>query len=158
MSFFISSKNVPLGYVAPSFPSLFWPLGPKHKQFELSYLYYSHDIWVFTVYWGIIFFVIAYALVGAGLATNIIVRRSRKENLAAKANRRFSIKPILVLTLYLLMGVTQGFVSGAIIGLVLLIIYRAGLLTMSTWIPFCWGLAMILYHICSSYSTSLLLI
>lgn len=154
MAVFISSINVPLGYVTPGFPGLYWALSGAPAK----YLYYPSDIWRFTVFWVIIFFVAAYTLVGCGLAANMVLRRSRLPALAKRVTLFSRLKPFLIAVSYIIMGLAQGFIIGAIIGVVLSVIYRAGSLTMNVWVPFCWGLAAILYHICSSYSTSLLLI
>lgn len=41
--------TVPLAYTTPGFPSLYWPFPVGGTQ--ISYLYYGHDIWKFTLYW-----------------------------------------------------------------------------------------------------------
>lgn len=64
----------------------------------------------------------------------------------------------MILFSYIIAGLFKGFALGAVIGLLLSAIYRAGSLTMSTWIPFSWGVAQILYDICSSYLTSLIIL
>lgn len=100
----------------------------------------------------------AYALVGCGSAANMAYQRSRVTPPAPSRGFFSDFKPLFVAISYVVFGAVQGFIVGAIIGVILSVIYRAGSLTMNTWVPFCWGLASILYHICSSYSTSLLLI
>ena len=150
--FFVSRQNVPLGYTVPGFPALYWPVGATHPDYETAVLYYSHDMWAFTVYWTMIFFLIAYLLAGVASATNLLIQRARGSRHVGKC------LSALVLAVYCFLGPAQGFVTGAVVGLVLLAIYRAGYLAMPTWIPFSWGLALVVYHICSSYSTSLLLI
>lgn len=155
MKFFVLSQNVPLGYTTPKFPALYWPIALGNAN--LAYLYYTKDIWSFTVYWSVIAFVIAYTLVGLGSAVNMVLRRFRKFSLAARPSL-FDIKPLYVFAVYVLLGVVHGVAAGTITGAVLLLLYTAGSLAMTTWIPFSWGMAMILYHICASYSTSLLLI
>ena len=42
---------VPENYTAPPFPSLSWPFDPKDSN---AYLYYSSDIWRYTLYWTLI--------------------------------------------------------------------------------------------------------
>ena len=48
------SNTAPLGYVTPSFPSLYWPFPVKGDQ--AKYLYHAADIWKFTVIWTLIFY------------------------------------------------------------------------------------------------------
>ncbi|OBA19175.1 hypothetical protein METBIDRAFT_46439 [Metschnikowia bicuspidata var. bicuspidata NRRL YB-4993] len=151
---FISSLNVPLGYETPLFPGLYWALSGAPAK----YLYYPHDIWVFTIYWALIFFLAAYIIVGCGCAASMALRRSRMPKLVVRTGVFAGLEPLLVAALYALMGAVQGAIAGTIIGVILAILYRAGSLTMNVWVPFCWGLAAILYHISSSYSTSLLLL
>lgn len=158
MKYFISSQNVPLGYTTPKFPSLYWPTGPRRAKFQSSYLYYSKDIWTFTVYWSIIFFSLAYTIVAVGSASNMIIQRLRLNEKLRNGSPKLGFKPILVAVGFVFLGLAQGLISGAVVGLVLLALYRAGSLSMTTWTPMSWGVATILYHICSSYSTSLLLI
>lgn len=157
MRIFVSSQNYPIGYITPQFPSIYWPLGPLKQKYEKLFLYYSGDIWRFTVYWSIIFFAAFYSLVGVWACFNIVFKGLRLRRIT-NGKRPFGRRALSVVLLYVLSGVAQGFLTGAIVGLMLQAIYRAGALTMSTWIPFCWGFGLILYHICSSYSISLMLI
>lgn len=157
MKIFVSSLDVPIGYVTPKFPAIFWPLGITLPRYNELFLYYSVDIWKFTVYWVIIFFSGAYFLVGVAAFASMNLRAYRERKIVASKKKAVVVQLVIVAALYLLAGVAQGFMLGAIIGLLLAAIYRAGALAMSTWIPFSWGMALILYHICSSYSTSLLL-
>lgn len=158
MKIFVSSLDVPIGYFTPGFPSLYWPLGATKPEYNELFLYYSIDIWKFTVYWVIIFFSGAYLLVGIASFASMNLRAYRERQIVPSKKKAFVVRLIFVAFLYLVSGTAQGFMVGAIIGLLLAAIYRAGTLAMSTWIPFTWGMALILYHICSSYSTSLLLI
>lgn len=157
MRIFVSSLDVPIGYSTPVFPSLFWPLGPLRHRFNQLYLYYSFDIWKFTVYWAMIFFASSYLVAGLTACANMNLKRRREFAVIPQMNRAISARLIFIVVAYLAVGTTRGFLSGAIVGLLLQAIYRAGALSMSTWIPFCWGCAQILYHISSSYSTSSLL-
>lgn len=50
-----SMVSAPVGYQRPSFPSLYWPVGPKAKEFDEADLYHFKDIWLFTTAWSIIF-------------------------------------------------------------------------------------------------------
>jgi len=40
---------IPANYTTPSFPSLYWPISPSPD--EPQFLYYSNDIWHFTLLW-----------------------------------------------------------------------------------------------------------
>lgn len=153
MKVFVSVQSIPIGYTTPAFPSLFWPLGATKPSYEQLFLYFSFDVWRFTVFWSMIFFASLYGVVGVVAGANMLQKRYRVHHIISMEST-FSWTPFLVSGLYMVMGVAQGFFSGAIVGLILLAIYRAGDLTMSTWIPFCWGMALILFHICLSYSTS----
>lgn len=50
------SNPAPLDYAAPPFPSLYWPY--KAKPGVANYLYYSRDIWRFTLLWTLIIFAV----------------------------------------------------------------------------------------------------
>lgn len=152
MKIFISSLSIPIGYQTPRFPSLHLP-NIKHNEFLRSYLYYSTDIWHFTVLWCIIWWGIVYCV--AGSLALVSMNRSRKAHGQSITSRRNISNCICILVTYLGMGGAQGFIVGAVVGVVLLAIYKAGSLSMSTWIPFCWGVALILYDIAASYLTSL---
>lgn len=156
MKVFVSSQNTPIGYTTPPFPSIYWPLGSSQLLFDSLFLYYATDIWRFTVLWSVIFFTGVYTLVGISACFNVAFKGYRFGKVTS-AKRSYMLRSIMIALLYVLSGAAQGFLAGAIVGLMLQAIYRAGALTMSTWIPFCWGFALIMYHICSSYSTSLML-
>lgn len=156
MKVFVSSQNYPIGYTTPTFPSIYWPLGSRRSKFDLLFLYFATDIWRFTVLWSVIFFTAVYTLVGVSACFNVAFKGYRFGKVT-NAKRSYILRSIIIAVLYILSGAAQGFLTGALVGLVLQAIYRAGALTMSTWIPFCWGVALIMYHICSSYSTSLML-
>lgn len=151
MRLFISSLNVPIGYSTPEFPSLFWPLGPSQQAYQNSFLYYSWDIWKFTVFWSLILFGALYIIVGTIAAISNILNKFR---------HKLPIGPIelftclFILGFYIIVGLFKGFCSGAIIGLIISAIYEAGSLTMSTWIPLTWAIIGILYDIALSYLTS----
>ncbi|WPK24346.1 hypothetical protein PUMCH_001616 [Australozyma saopauloensis] len=154
MYFFVSSQNLPMGYEAPPFPSLFWPAGAFTSRFQSAYLYYSSDMWTFTVWWSMIFFGSAYFMAGVWSGLTMFVQSYRQVRVGAR-KRTLGWRPFFIVPTYFVIGSIQGLLSGALVGLILMLIYKAGSLAMSTWIPFCWGMASILYHICSSYSTSL---
>ncbi|CAG85558.2 DEHA2B13838p [Debaryomyces hansenii CBS767] len=153
MKIFVSSQNVPIGYTVPPFPSLYWPLGPTSSDFQSSYLYYSFDIWKFTVFWSLILFGGFYLTAGL-LAVFNQISNNYRHKISNPISKGTILGCIVLVSMYLLLGLAQGFICGAIIGLLLSAIYKAGSLNMSTWIPFCWGIAEILFNVCCSYSTS----
>ena len=58
---------VPLEYNTPPFPSLYWPI--RAPPGAAQYLYYTTDIWRFTLYWTLITFCLVHSAVAtwAGL-------------------------------------------------------------------------------------------
>lgn len=50
----MANNRVPINYEVPSFPSLYDPLPVHHQQ--AYYLYYTEDIWRFTLFWTLIFY------------------------------------------------------------------------------------------------------
>ncbi|KAJ5498528.1 Transmembrane [Penicillium expansum] len=50
----MANNRVPINYEVPSFPSLYSPLPATHQQ--AYYLYYTKDIWRFTLFWTLIFY------------------------------------------------------------------------------------------------------
>lgn len=152
MAIFISSTNVPIGYIVPSFPSLFWPIGPSRSSYLNSFLYYSWDIWRFTVFWSLLLSGSLYGIVGLMAAASSFMNKYR-HNLEFGASGLATC--IFIIILYVFAGLLKGFIGGTIIGIILAAIYQAGSLTMSTWIPFTWAVAQVLYDIISSYLTSL---
>lgn len=87
-------NNTPLGYVTPKFPSLYWPI--NNDKFNVSYLYYTKDIWKFTLYWSLILFCAVYGASG----------------LIAGYSHRTPTGRLWIIALYLLIGGIQGFLSG----------------------------------------------
>lgn len=174
MKIFVSSLNVPIGYTTPSFPSLYWPLGPNRPKYQQLYLYYSIDIWKFTLFWFVILWGAIYCIVGLMAALNLSLNHYRLNNFRNNEQPlppkpRDSRHPIpyahwkivnniFILLVYTLVGVCQGFIGGAVVGLILQSIYKAGSLSMSCWIPLCWAIALVLYDICSSYKVSSLIL
>lgn len=128
--------TVPIGYVVPDFPSLHWPVGSTKPHYEISNLYYTYDIWRFTVIWTLIFFMGFHiiAALWAGLA---------KRNVRAA---------LVIFAVYVVIGGIEAVVSGSIVGLILTGVYRAGLCSISTWIPMCWAVVQILWMVFTSYS------
>lgn len=160
MKVFISSLNVPIGYTSPPFPSLFWPIGPQGISFQALFLYYSWDMWKFMVFWSLIMFGGLYFITGTIAASSQLRNKYRKrdkivnENYYQFINRMPLMEAIIIVLLYTLIGCFQGFAGGAIVGLLILSIYNAGDLTMSTWIPFVYALAQVMFNVCSSYLLS----
>lgn len=98
----MTADNIPVGYVRPEFPSLFWPLGATSQSYHSSYLYYTKDIWAFTVIWTVILFSGFYGAAGAILCFN---------------NSRRSVSVGLSYILgYALVGGAQGFCTGSVCG------------------------------------------
>ncbi|CAN3371579.1 hypothetical protein DIURU_004019 [Diutina rugosa] len=155
MKVFVSSQNVPIGYTTPKFPSLYWPVGRDNSHYQVSFLYYRIDIWKFTVFWGLILSGGLYCSAGVVASAASLFNKSRQRS---KVSVWMLLEALLVVSLYAFVGLFKGFVSGAIIGLIVGAIYRAGELSMSTWIPFCWSVAIILFDVCSSYSTSAIIL
>ncbi|EGW31651.1 uncharacterized protein SPAPADRAFT_141055 [Spathaspora passalidarum NRRL Y-27907] len=151
MRLFISSLNIPIGYSTPSFPSLFWPLGPTRSAYQVALLYYTIDIWKFTVWWTLILFGGLYTIVGIIAAASSLLNKSRHNLNIGGVEIMMSFS---IVFFYLIIGLTRGFCSGAVVGIVVAAIYNAGSLTMSTWIPMTWAIAQVLYDIASSYSTT----
>jgi len=89
----------PLDYVVPAFPSLYWPFPVYGNQ--SYYLYGTLDIWKFTLFWTLIFF-LAIHLAAAGYATLI-------------QWRNWKIMGFVVLG-YVLFGGLEGFLGGSVVG------------------------------------------
>jgi hypothetical protein len=169
-----STTQVPHGYVTPSWPSLYWPIRPAPDA--PKYLYYTSDIWRFTLYWTLLS-VGAVHVVAAGLAVLMQLRsavarahsRSRKAAAAAAAGgggagwsssagvQGSSVKQTLgwvwlVPVVYCVVGGIEAILAGSVEGLVLGTVYSAGYYRMSTWTPFIWGLINVLILILASFS------
>ncbi|ONH67299.1 hypothetical protein BON22_3006 [Cyberlindnera fabianii] len=104
-------------------------------MYTVSYLYYTYDVWRFTVFWSLIFFIGFYAAVGIW---------------ASFIHRKFS-KGLMMVVFYVILGGVQALISGTVLGLVIAAIYKAGLFSMSTWIPMCCGMIQILLNLVTSY-------
>lgn len=99
-------------------------------------LYYLGDIWRFTFYWTLIFFLSFHGC--AALWASLM-------------HRKF-VGGFWILTTYFLVAGAQAAISGSLVGLMLGAVYRAGLFGMTTWIPLAWGAVQILYMVIRSYS------
>lgn len=150
MAIFVSSRSIPIGYSTPEFPSIFWPIGATRPSYLKSFLYYSWDIWRFTVFWSLLLSGGLYFCVGVLSCCSSILNSHRHNTL--HSFKAFTC--VFILVFYVFTGLLKGFIGGAIIGVILAAIYQAGNLTMSCWIPLTWAIAQILYDIASSYLIS----
>lgn len=80
---------IPEGYTTPSFPSLYWLIGPK-KVVNPRYLYRLQDVWRFTLFWMIIIFEAAH-LAAAAYAVAIIWWGGRKQRSGLGMGRTKSV-------------------------------------------------------------------
>lgn len=154
MKVFVSSQNVPIGYTTPKFPLLYWPVGKDNGLYQVSLLYYRYDIWEYLVLWGLIMSGGLYACAGIIAVAALTTKRYRQTTFT----RFYWLEAATILFVYCATGLFRGFVAMAVIGLILGAIYGAGELSMSTWIPFCWSVATILFDVCNAYSTSAVLL
>ncbi|KAK7205344.1 hypothetical protein BZA70DRAFT_277880 [Myxozyma melibiosi] len=99
------------------------------------YLYYRQDIWKFTCLWTIIIYEAVHFVAGSWVVL---------------MNRR--LKSLVILAIYMFIGGVGAVISGSIVGAILGLIYSAGSLQMSTWIPFVWAVVQVLTLIMTSYS------
>lgn len=97
----MANNRVPINYHTPSFPSLYDPLPIHNKQ--AYYLYYTTDIWSFTLYWTLLFYGVTHLTV-AGCA--ILTHR-----------RNWSVIWLVPL-LYIVVAGLQALMAGSIVGLV----------------------------------------
>jgi len=144
-----SSLTPPPGYVVPKFPSLYNPTlelaaarSTDGTVPETAYLYYSIDIYRFTLYWTLILYASTFALCGTWA---LVVRMMSKR----RAPRLF----IFVVVAFMLIGTFFAVLGSAIIGYVLAAVYSVGFFSMSTWVPFLWAVIQTLVAVMGSYST-----
>ncbi|KAF6224976.1 hypothetical protein HO133_010171 [Letharia lupina] len=138
---------VPENYKTPSFPSLYWLVGPDNLV-QPRFLYHVHDIWRFTLFWTTIIFEAVHLLVGT-YAVVIVwwggrnkLKEDGKENgggKEVKRGREESLKNIKVLwvvpVVYGIVAGVEALLAGSVVGLILGAVYNAGGFRMSTWIP-----------------------
>ncbi|KAJ5151114.1 uncharacterized protein N7482_010366 [Penicillium canariense] len=130
----MSNKRVPINYQVPQFPGLYDPLPGDHKQ--AYYLYYTTDIWRFTLYWTLIFYGATHLTVaGWAVLTHF---------------RNWSVIWLVPL-LYSVVAGLEGLLAGSIVGLVLGAVYEAGNFRMSTWLPMVWGGLNVMILILTSF-------
>lgn len=128
--------RAPIGYVTPKFPALFWPTS---SSFDHAYLYHTRDIWLFTALWGMILSIGVYLIASLWI---LITHFPRKHN------RR---RVVAISLAYVSWGALNGFISGSLIGLLIAALYNASQFRLTPWIPFVWGLIIVIYTILSSY-------
>jgi hypothetical protein len=59
---------------------------------------------------------------------------------------------LIIMFLYIGIAGIEAIVSGTIVGLIITGVYRAGLCSVSTWIPLVWAVVQILWMVFTSYS------
>ncbi|OAX82317.1 hypothetical protein ACJ72_03328 [Emergomyces africanus] len=126
---------IPLDYKTPSFPSLYVDLGFYHDG--ARYLYYTGDVWRFTLFWTLLFYIGAH--LSAALWAVVMQWRSWKIVWTV---------PVI----YILIAGLEGLLAGSITGLILGAVYEAGNYKMTTWIPFSWAAINTLVLILSSFA------
>jgi len=131
--------TAPLDYATPPFPSLYWPY--KAKPGVPNYLYYTHDIWRYTLLWTLIIFALVHLIVAA-FAVSIQVGKGKQ------AWQYIWMIPLV----YALVAGVEALLAGSIVGLILGAVYNAGYFRMSTWIPLVWSLINVLVLIVSSFT------
>ncbi|CCH60249.1 hypothetical protein TBLA_0C04520 [Henningerozyma blattae CBS 6284] len=136
MKSFITNNDIPVGYVTPPFPSLYWPI--NNQKYNTSFLYDTTDIWKFSIYWCVILNECFYGVTGT----------------IAGVSHRGKIGCIWIIFIYLFCGAVQGMVAGTIMGYMISAIYTSGLFEMSTWIPFCCAVVQILFDVVQSFPIS----
>ncbi|KAL4764951.1 uncharacterized protein BDW70DRAFT_95175 [Aspergillus foveolatus] len=130
----MANNRVPINYVTPPFPSLYDPFpGRDNVAF---YLYHTKDIWRFTLYWTLIFYIACHLAVAA--CSLVMQGRNWKICLGI---------PII----YAVIGGIEAVVAGSIVGGMLGSVYEAGNFRMSTWIPIVWAGVNIMVVILSSF-------
>ncbi|WEJ93594.1 hypothetical protein PSN45_001062 [Yamadazyma tenuis] len=143
MKIFISSLNVPIGYTTPDFPSIYWPLGEHRPEFSQSMLYYGRDVWRFTIQWYIILFCGVYSVTGLYMFVNYCVANYHSKT----PSKYFVFRGVLIFVSYAFTSTMMAVISGSVVGLLTSAIYKAGSMTMSTWIPFTWAVLGVMYDI-----------
>ncbi|OJJ31003.1 hypothetical protein ASPWEDRAFT_119895 [Aspergillus wentii DTO 134E9] len=130
----MANNRVPINYQIPSFPSLYDPL-PTHHTLAY-YLYYTQDIWRFTLFWTLIF----YAATHLTVAACALAMQCRSWRIC-----------LAVPLVYIVIGGLEALLAGSIVGLVLGAVYESGNFRMSTWLPMIWGGVNVMVLILSSF-------
>jgi hypothetical protein len=98
------SNIVPLDYATPSFPSLYWPYNAKPGV--ANYLYYTRDIWQFTLLWTMIMFALTHLIVAAYAA---IMQLGRGKG---------ALKFVWMIPLvYIIVAGVEALMAGSVVGL-----------------------------------------
>lgn len=71
--------------------------------------------------------------------------------LIASYSHRKTAGGIWIMFFYLVAGGIQAIASGTVVGLLIAVIYKAGLFAMSTWVPLSCALMQILFNVSTSY-------
>ncbi|KAJ5365123.1 hypothetical protein N7517_008009 [Penicillium concentricum] len=130
----MANNRVPINYEVPSFPSLYDPLPAHHHQ--AYYLYYTKDIWRFTLFWTLLFYAATHLTVsGCAVLTHF---------------RNWNVIWIVPLVYSIIAGL-EGLLAGSIVGVVLGAVYEAGNFRMSTWLPMIWGGVNVMVLIVTSF-------
>lgn len=150
----MARRDGPLApYIAPDFPSLFWP--PHKSTVKLEEL---DEMWKFTLFWTLILYGLFHlGAVGVAVLMQVGKRRSNWTYLW--------VVPLV----YAFIAGAEALVAGSLVGLMFVslpnqppfrclltsnsvgAVYLAGGFTMSTWIPFVWGWVNVLVLIVSSF-------
>ncbi|KAJ5503003.1 hypothetical protein N7463_005877 [Penicillium fimorum] len=130
----MANNRVPINYEVPSFPSLYDPLPAHHRQ--AYYLYYTKDIWRFTLFWTLLFYAATHLTVsGCAVLTHF---------------RNWNVIWIVPLVYNIIAGL-EALLAGSIVGVVLGAVYEAGNFRMSTWLPMIWGGVNVMVLIVTSF-------
>jgi hypothetical protein len=148
-----STTQIPHGYVTPKWPSLYWPI--RAAPSAPAYLYYTTDIWRFTLYWTLLQYgaVHFFASVWAVLMQLRSAVTLRHKDYAASTSVKQTLGWVWVVpVIYCVVGGIEALLAGSVVGLVLGAVYSAGYYKMSTWMPFLWGQVSVLVIILGSFS------
>ncbi|KAL1748184.1 hypothetical protein HDZ31DRAFT_30212 [Schizophyllum fasciatum] len=156
-----------------SWPSLYNPGlelihvgGPPLSTADAHYLYHASDVFTYTLYWTLVFYIPAFVLCGFYAFLNLAFpprdnRKDRVQHYAEISENSYALAPLigtgvrapprapkqnegrsrltfalLVLLAFFTLGLLGSVISSLVIGYVLYGLYRAGNYNMSTWIPF----------------------
>ena len=119
-----TTTSVPDFYVTPSFPSLYWLIGPPGVVHP-AYLYNWSDIWRFTVFWNILVYEAAY-LLAASYAVIIIWWSNRgrpSKSGGGRKVRRWRVWSVIsgswaIPAIYIIVAGLEAVIAGSIVGLV----------------------------------------
>ncbi|KAF8316802.1 hypothetical protein DL93DRAFT_2165923 [Clavulina sp. PMI_390] len=105
----------PADYRTPPFPSLYNPKRDFNAKTPLLYLFWSHDVFRFTLYWMLIFYAATYGVCGiwAGLVAGFASRRKEKRLLTA----------VIAAMPFFFFGTLSALVGAAVTGYVLAALY-----------------------------------